>query len=188
MEREAAPICCSWIPQQLFSLRFLLPISPRPPNPELPLVKGSSHQASAAFWPQWNRVKGMCGFGFAFISKAVRMTSVWLGGVSAQSGEFLQNAGIHLCARSAFCRFKESFCFFFFLFFPDRTKGGKYLYIIIWYFCPHIIGKLCRQHFNRLFVLLSFLVSKPAQSEDSALPCFVSFSFFTWEGLSFIQS
>lgn len=128
MGREAAPpLCCSWIPQQLFSFGFLLPISPRPPNPDLLLVMGSAHQASAAFWPRWNPVRGMCGFGFAFISKAVRMTSVWLGGVSVRSGEFLQIAGIRLSSRSQLCCFKLSFCFFYFWLFHKGLKGSKYL-------------------------------------------------------------
>lgn len=41
-------------------------------------------------------VGGMCGFGFPFTSKAIRMTSVWVGVFSALSGQFLQVAGIHL--------------------------------------------------------------------------------------------
>lgn len=42
----------------------------------------------------------MCGFGFPFNSKAIGMTSVLVGGVSAQGGEFLQIAEIHLLTRS----------------------------------------------------------------------------------------
>lgn len=77
---------------------FFLPISLHPPITELLLVEQSFRHASAAL-DRETRVRGTCGFGFPFTSESIRMTSVWLGGGSAQSGGFLQIAGIHLSAR-----------------------------------------------------------------------------------------
>lgn len=95
MERETAWLCCSWIIARLFSSTSLLPFLfiSLVPEPLLLVEQQSSHYALTVLWSQRG---GMCGFGFPFTSKAIRKTSVWVGGVSALSGQFLQIAGIHL--------------------------------------------------------------------------------------------
>lgn len=74
------------------------PISLHPSRPWTLVVGGAAELSLCidCVVESETRVGGMCGFGFPFTSKAIRKTSVWVGGVSALSGQFPQIAGIHL--------------------------------------------------------------------------------------------
>lgn len=181
MEREAAPVCCSWIPQQLFSLRFLLPRLSPSSQPWTPVGKGElspsvccvlapvePSQGNVWVWICLHlkgRKNDFCLTWWSFSAEWWIPAECWNSFICLLCVHSFQGEFVLLLLLS--------------LFFSKGIKGSRYLYIISWYFYPDLMWKLCRQHFNRLFVLLSFLVSKVPQSEDALLlNCFFFFLHF----------